>query len=95
MYYIFNINICYVNCFRFAYPAEDFWRLGGMEAWRFGGLEARRLGVISWALLGSPGLSCVLLGAPGLSWMLLGAPLSCPGCSWAHGVDFCSIFSRY
>ena len=50
-----------------------------MEAWRHGGLEAWRHGVISWALLGSPGISCALLGAPGLSWALLGVP----GLSWA------------
>ena len=70
----------------------EAWRFGGLEAWRHGGLEAWRLGVISWALLGSPGLSCVLLGAPGISWALLGAPLSCPGRSWAPGVNFCLIF---
>ena len=33
-----------LNCFRFAYPAEAFWRLGGLEAWRHRGSEAWRLG---------------------------------------------------
>ena len=39
------------NCFRFACPAEAFWRLGGMEARRFGVLEAWKPGGMeAWSL---------------------------------------------
>ena len=39
------------NCFRFACPAEAFWRFGGMEARRFGDLEASKHGGMeAWSL---------------------------------------------